>query len=64
MQIYANNYLNWKRKEGVLENGNVCQIAIMSGGILGTRSPNEKWRTLSFERTQIVLVGEYWKAQG
>lgn len=42
MQIYANNYLNWKRKEGVLETGNVCQIAIMSGGILGTRSPNER----------------------
>lgn len=39
MQIYANNYLNWKRKDGTLENGNICWIANISGGLFGTRPP-------------------------
>lgn len=34
MQIYANNYLNWERKDGIRENGNICWIVNMASSLV------------------------------
>ena len=57
MQIYANNYLNWKRKDGTLRMAMFTGLMICQAGCLEQGPQNGEWRALHFEK-RLVMAGD------